>query len=66
MGVGAAVAPSLGDEPNGIGLSHPFFDAELVVIQPRLTFNYGESAIVEIRVVYLFPNAQKFHRVAVA
>ena len=66
VSVGAAVAPSLGHQTNGIGLRHPFFDAEFVAVEPGLTSNCGESAIIKRWIVYLLPDTQKLYSVAVA
>ena len=43
-----------------------FLDTDFKAIQTRLTFNYGEFAIIKIRVVYFLPNPDIFKRISIA
>ena len=61
----AAIAASRGFESDGIGLFHPILDADFVAVQPGLTFNYGEFAIIKTRVVNRLPNAEELHGIPV-
>ena len=40
---------------------HPLFNAYFIVIQSSLTFNYGEFAIIKIRIIDTLPDTQKFN-----
>src|SRR6266699_228327 len=40
VGVSAAVAPSGGFQANSLRFLHPLLDAQLVAVEPGLTFNY--------------------------
>jgi len=62
----AAISSGGRFEADGIGFFHPILDADLVTVQPGLTFNYGEFAIIKIRVVDGFPDPQKLDGVAVS
>ena len=64
--VGSAIAASLSDQPDRIGFLHPLFHADLIAVQPGLTFNCGESAIIEIGVVDPLPNSEEFDRISVS
>lgn len=66
VGISSAITSGLGHQSDGIGLGYPFLDAELVVVEPSLSFNCGESAIIKFRVMNLFSDADEFHGVAVA
>ena len=62
----AAIASGGGFEADGVGLFNPFFDTHLVAVQSGLASNYGEFAVIKIRVEDRFPDAEKFHRIPVA
>jgi len=66
MTIGAAIPARTGFQADRLGLFHPFLDAELVVVQTRLAFNYGEFARIKTGVVDRFPDAKKFDGVTVA
>jgi len=66
MSVGATIASRSGAETNGIGLLHPFLDAELVTVQSSLTFNYGEFAGIKIRVVDDLSNTEELDGVPIS
>lgn len=66
MAIGAAIPAGTGFQADCLGLFHPVLDAELVAVQTRLAFNYGEFARIKTGVMNGFPDAKKFDGVAVA
>ena len=66
MGVGASVATGFRLKADCVGFLYPFFDAEFVAVETGLTFNCGEFAGIEMRIVDGFPDSKKLHGVAVA
>ena len=48
------------------GFLNPLFNAYFIVIQAGLTFNYGEFAIIKIRIINTFPDAQEFNGISVS
>src|SRR5690606_3247888 len=51
MSVCTTISSCSGLYANGVGFFNPFFYTDFVIIQSRLTFNYGEFAIIKIGVV---------------
>jgi len=47
MGAGAAVASGSGFKADGVGFLNPFLHADLVTVEPSLTSNCGEFAIIK-------------------
>ena len=66
MGECAAIASRSCPETDRVGLFDPFLDADLVAIQSSLTFNYGEFAIIKIRIEDGLPDTEELHRVPIA
>jgi hypothetical protein len=66
MGVGAAIAPRSCPETDRVGFFDPVLNADLVAVQSSLTFNYGEFALIKIRIEDGLPDAEEFHRVPIA
>ena len=44
----------------------PLLDADFEVIKSGLTFNYGEFAIIKIRVEHRLPRTKVFERVSIS
>ena len=65
MRIGTAIPAGLGLQAHGISMCHKLFDAYLETVKSRLVSNYGEFAIIKIRIVHLLPNSDKFKRVSV-
>jgi hypothetical protein len=42
------------------------WNSDFVAVQPCLAFNYGEFAIIKVRIVDSFPDSKKLHCVPVA
>src|SRR3569832_2388342 len=66
VGVGAAVSARAGLQADGPGFLRPLLYAELVAVEARLAFNYGEFAVIKSGVVDRLPNAEEFDGVAVS
>ena len=65
MRIGTAIPAGLGLQAYGISMCHKLFDAYLETVKSRLVSNYGEFAIIKIRVVDLLPNAKKFNGIPI-
>src|SRR3990167_11365287 len=50
------ITTSLCPYPNCVCLSNPFFGADFIIVEADLAFNYGELAIIKIRIVHAFPD----------
>jgi len=66
MGEGAAVASGSGFKTDGVGFLDPFLYADLVTVEPCLTSNCGESAIIKIGVENGLPNTQELDGIPIA
>ena len=66
VGVSSAVATYFRLQTDCVCALNEFFYTDFKTVQARLTFNCGEFAIIKIRAVDLFPNADVFKRVLVS
>src|ERR1700729_1794858 len=62
----SAVPARSGPQANRVGLPHPFLDTHLVAVQPSLTSNCGEFAIIKTGIENLLPDSQKLDRIPVS
>ncbi len=51
MCIGSSVPTGFSHQTDSIGFSYPFFHANFKAIQPCTLANYGEFAIIKIRVI---------------
>ena len=66
VGIGAAVTSSLGDEAHGSGFLDPLLWREDEAVQAGLHSNPVEFDGIKIRIVELFPDAEKLDGIAIA
>lgn len=66
VGVSAAVASGVGNQPDGLCFLDPLFRGESEAVQPGLHFKPVEFDGIKTRVVELLPDAEKFHGVSVS
>jgi hypothetical protein len=66
VGVGSAVPTRPGDETDGPGGFDPALGSEDKAVEARLFSNPIEFDGIEIGIIQLFPNAEKFDGIAVA
>ena len=66
MGVGSAIPTRPGDETDGTSGFDPALGCKDKAVEAGLFSNPIEFDGIEIRIIQLFPNAEKFDRIAVA
>ena len=66
MGIGAAISACTCYYTYCVSLFVPLLDTDFEVIKSGFTFNYGEFAIIKIRVEHRLPSTKVFEGVSIS